>query len=123
MNSPLVVKQLREKAVDLESQVKNLELKLAAMQQQRDFWTEQSRTYQNQLQIVFGTQASILEQLAKSSVCTEDMHVAIANMAADLRKPQTAVAAIEALAASCRPGTQGRYTALNQDKTQRIGDD
>jgi len=110
------------KTKDLQAQIDHLQLKLAAMQQQRDFWTEQARTYQNQLQIVFGTQATILEQLSKSAVCTEDVHVAIASMAADLRNPQTTVAAVEALAASCRPGTQGRYTPLRQGQPQRIGD-
>lgn len=106
-----MINSILSKGSSEQSRIKQLELQLAAMQQQRDFWTEQARTYQNQLQQVFATQASILDQLAKSAVCSEDVVTALDQMGEDLRRPLTTVAAVEALAASCRPGTQGEYTS------------
>ena len=87
-----------------------LTLKLAAMQQERDFWCEQARSFQNQLQVVLRGQASILDQMAHSAVCPADVHDEIKRMGEELRRPLTTAGAAAALAAAARVGTQGRFT-------------
>ena len=88
-----------------------LRMQLAAMKIERDFWCEQARVYQNQLQTTLRAQASILEQMAHSAVGADDVHAAIEEMGRELRRPLTTVAAVEALAAAAREGTQGAYTS------------
>ena len=103
----------KPKAADLEAEIAQLRIKLSAMQVERDFWVEQSRTLQNHLQTVMRGQASIMEQLARSAVCEDDVQAAIAGMAQQLRQPLTTVEATMALASSAREGSQGQYTAVN----------
>ena len=97
-------------------QIEHLQVKLSAMQQERDFWCEQARVLQNQLQSVFRGQAAILEQMAHNAVMPDDVHAAIADMGAQLRSPLTTVDATVALAAAARKGSQGTYTAVSATK-------
>ena len=100
-------------------QIEMLQVKLSAMQQERDFWCEQARVLQNQLQSVFRGQAAILDQMAHNSVMPDDVHAAISDMGAQLRHPLTTVEAAVALSAASRMGSQGAYTAVNTDTTRR----
>ena len=120
MNELLVVKDLREQVRELSAQLSTLGIQHAAMKQERDFWTEQARSLQNQLQIVYRTQGDIMKQMAHSAVCPDDVHAAIAQMAEELRRPLTTVAAVEALAAAARDGTQGAYTAVDQSSRKQV---
>lgn len=104
----------KPKAPTQAEQIANLELRLSAMQVERDFWCEQARSIQNHLQTVMRGQSAILDQMARSAVCPDDVHAAIASMGAQLRQPLTTVEATAALAAAAREGSQGSYTAVNQ---------
>lgn len=98
---------------DLAAENAQLRTRLMAMQVERDFWSEQARTFQNHLQTVLRSQASILEQMSRSAVCEGEVHAAIADMSTQLRQPLTTVEATMALAAAARDSTQGNYTAVN----------
>lgn len=109
----------KPKQVDLKEENARLRVQLSAMQVERDFWSEQARALQNHLQTVMRGQADILAQMARSAVCPDDVHAAVAAMGAELRRPLTTVEATMALAAAARDGTQGRYTAVNASNALR----
>lgn len=121
MSTTAVAKNTEMRSVQsLEAELAAIKAQHAAMKQERDFWTEQARGFQNHLQIVLRCQGDILAQMAHSAVAPENVHAAIADMGEALRRPLTTVAAVEALAASCRPGTQGQYTATLRGKRNEI---
>ena len=115
VNTSLVVKPKKRKSA-IERQMDVVNAQNQQLKVERDFWAEQCRVLQNQLQTVMRGQGVLLEQMARSTVLPDDVHAAIAEMGQQLRQPLTTVAAVEALAASCRHGTQGQYTAVNARK-------
>ena len=115
VNASLVVKPKKRKSA-IERQMDVVNAQNQQLKVERDFWVEQCRVLQNQLQTVMRGQGVLLEQMARSTVLPDDVHAAIAEMGQQLRQPLTTVAAVEALAASCRDGTQGQYTAVNARK-------
>lgn len=90
------------------------EAKLLAMQFERDFWVEQARNLQNHLQTVMRGQAGMLEQMARTSMTTEDVQDCCKQIATELRQPLTSVEATRALSAAARVGTQGHYTPVRR---------
>ncbi len=107
------------KPLSLTEENTQLRTRLMAMQVERDFWSEQARTIQNHLQTVLRSQATILDQMARSAVREDDVHAAIADMGQQLRQPLTTVEATMALAAAARDSSQGKYTAVNSSKPNK----
>ena len=99
---------------EMQRQIEVRDAQLAHLKVERDFWVEQSRALQNQLQTVLRSQAGLFEQMARSTVMPDDVHAAITDMASQLRQPLTTVEAVAALASSAREGTQGGYTAVKR---------
>ncbi|RRD41613.1 hypothetical protein EII18_08360 [Comamonadaceae bacterium OH3737_COT-264] len=87
--------------------------KLMSMQMERDFWVEQARSLQNHLATVMRGQSQMLEQMARSSMTSDDVRGCCERIAQELRQPLTTVEATMALAAVVREGSQGRYTPVN----------
>lgn len=96
-----------------EPRTKVLEAQLHALKVERDFWVEQARTLQNQLQTVMRGQAAMLEQMANTSMTSDDVQALCGQIAHELRQPLTTVEASAALAAAARGGSQGRYTPVS----------
>ena len=97
----------------LEREIERQKAQLAIKGQECEFWTEQARNYQNHLQTVMRGQASMLEQMARSSMTADDVQQCVAQVSAELRQPLTQIEATKALVSSVRKDTQGEYTAVN----------
>lgn len=102
---------LRRNDTPQQSKPSASDAKLAMVTAERDFWCEQARLLQNQLQTVMRTQAGIMEQLAASTVAPEDLQNSLNLVVEQMRQPLTVIAATEAAIALSKEGTQGRYTA------------
>ena len=95
----------------LEREVERKKAELAIKGQEREFWTEQARSYQNHLQTVMRGQAAMLDQMARTSMTADDVQQCVAQVSAELRQPLTSIEATKALVSSVREGTQGAYTS------------
>ena len=95
----------------LEREIERKKAELAIKGQEREFWTEQARNYQNHLQTVMRGQASMLEQMARTSMTADDVQQCVAQVSAELRQPLTSIEATKAVISSVREGTQGAYTS------------
>lgn len=89
------------------------EAKQKAILVERDFWVEQGRSLQNQLQTSQRMYADLFDQFDQlgRGVVTEDSiaeNLALASQ--ELRQPLTTVEAIRALTSSMEEASQGAYT-------------
>lgn len=105
---------------DAERDIEVLRAKLAVVEQEREFWTEQARSYQNHLQVVMRGQASMLEQMARSNMTAADVQACVDQVADELRQPLTQIEATKAVISSVREGTQGAYTAVAGRKKEYL---
>ena len=60
------LKPKKRTLADAERDIEVLRAKLAVVEQEREFWTEQARNFQNHLQVVMRGQAAMLEQMAEA---------------------------------------------------------
>ena len=105
------LKQKKRTLADAERDIEMLRAKLAVVEQEREFWTEQARNFQNHLQTVMRGQASMLEQMARTSMTADDVQQCVAQVSHELRQPLTSIEATKAVISSVREGTQGAYTS------------
>lgn len=85
-----------------------------SMQIERDFWVEQGRSLQNQVQQWQRMYSGLFDQLGKGVVTDQSIADNLAMAAEELRQPITTVEAIRALTASMQESTQGKYTSVSQ---------
>lgn len=94
-----------------------LKAKQEALLIERDFWVEQGRSLQNNLQIWQKMYSSMFDQLGRGVVTDQSIADNLAMASEHLQQPLTSVEAVRALTAFMDTTTQGRYTHLNtQDK-------
>lgn len=94
-----------------ERDIERLKAQLLVVEQEREFWTEQARNYQNHLQTVMRGQAAMLEQMARTSMTADDVQQCVVKVSHELRQPLTSIEATKAVISSVREGTQGAYTS------------
>lgn len=80
---------------------------------EREFWVEQSRHLQNQVQQWQRAYAGLLDQLGKGVVTEESIADNLALAAKELREPITSVEAVRSLIALQSGTTQGNYTSVS----------
>lgn len=114
------LKPKKRTLADAERDIEVLRAKLAVVEQEREFWTEQARNFQNHLQTVMRGQAAMLEQMARTSMTADDVQQCVAKVSAELRQPLTSIEATKALVSSVREGTQGAYTAVAGQKKELL---
>lgn len=105
------LKPKKRTLADAERDIEVLRAKLAVVEQEREFWTEQARNFQNHLQTVMRGQASMLDQMARTSMTADDVQQCVAQISHELRQPLTSIEATKAVISSVREGTQGAYTS------------
>ena len=105
------LKPKKRTLADAERDIEVLRAKLAVVEQEREFWTEQARNYQNHLQTVMRGQAAMLDQMARTSMTADDVQQCVAQVSHELRQPLTSIEATKAVISSVREGTQGAYTS------------
>ena len=101
---------------DAERDIQRLLAKIAVVEHEREFWSEQARALQNHLQTVMRGQAAMLDQMARTSMTATDVQQCVAQVSAELRQPLTQIEATKAVISSVREGTQGAYTAVRGKK-------
>ena len=105
---------------DAERDIERLKAQLAVKGQECEFWTEQARNYQNHLQVVMRGQASMLDQMARTTMTADDVQQCVAQVSHELRQPLTQIEATKAVISSVREGTQGAYTPENGKKKELL---
>lgn len=115
-----LVKPKKRTLADAERDVQRLLAKIAVVEQEREFWSEQARALQNHLQTVMRGQAAMLDQMARTSMTAEDVQQCVAQASAELRQPLTQIEATKAVISSVREGTQGAYTAVAGQKKEYL---
>ena len=118
MTNPL--KPKKRTLADAERDIQRLLAKIAVVEQEREFWSEQARALQNHLQTVMRGQAAMLDQMARTSMTADDVQQCVAQVSAELRQPLTSIEATKALVSSVREGTQGAYTAVTGQKKEYL---
>lgn len=118
MTNPL--KPKKRTLADAERDIQRLLAKIAVVEQEREFWSEQARALQNHLQTVMRGQAAMLDQMARTSMTADDVQQCVAQVSAELRQPLTQIEATKALVSSVREGTQGAYTAVAGQKKELL---
>lgn len=116
-------KQEQALAKEIERLKKELErsrLKQEAMLVEREFWVEQGRNLQNQLQTWQRMYASLYDQIGRGVVTTDSVKEDLAMAADELRQPITSVEAVRAMVAMTDPACQGRYTSVGTRHNDRI---
>lgn len=116
----LPFKSKKRTFADAEREIQRLMAKLAVVEQEREFWTEQARNLQNHLQVVMRGQAAMLEQMARTSMTASDVQACVDQVAAELRQPLTQIEATKAVISTVREGTQGAYTARTLRDSSRV---
>lgn len=86
---------------------------------EREFWVEQSRHLQNQVQQWQRAYAGLLDQLGKGVVTEESIADNLALAAKELREPITSVEAVRSLIALQSDATQGEYTSVSRRSGDR----
>lgn len=86
------------------------EAKQKAVLIERDFWVEQGRSLQNQLQTSQRMYADLFDQLGRGVVTEDSLAENLALASQELRQPLTTVEAIRALTSSMEEASQGAYT-------------
>ena len=104
----------------LERDIERLKAQLLVVEQEREFWTEQARNYQNHLQVVMRGQAAMLEQMARTTMTADDVQQCVAQVSHELRQPLTQIEATKAVISSVRENTQGAYTPVNGKKKEYL---
>jgi len=87
---------------------------------EREFWVEQGRMLQNQLQTWQAMYAALFDQLGRGVVTDQDIQNNLALAAQELRQPVAAVEAVRAMTAMLKQDTQGQYTGVHQDREPRL---
>lgn len=110
----------------LEKENQTLRIRLAASENkqkallvERDFFVEQGRSLQNQLQLANRMHADLFDQLGRGTVTEESIANNLAMASEELRQPLATVEAVRALTASMDQATQGEYSLRNADSRQR----
>ena len=116
----MTTKPKKRTLADAERDIERLKAQLLVVEQEREFWTEQARNFQNHLQTVMRGQASMLDQMARTSMTADDVQQCVAQVSAELRQPLTQIEATKALVSSVREGTQGAYTAVAGHKKEYL---
>ena len=106
-----LVRPKKRTLADAERDIQRLLAKIAVVEQEREFWTEQARALQNHLQTVMRGQAAMLDQMARTSMTADDVQQCVAQISHELRQPLTSIEATKAVISSVREGTQGAYTS------------
>ena len=114
------MKPKKRTLADAERDIERLKAQLLVVEQEREFWTEQARNYQNHLQTVMRGQAAMLEQMARTSMTADDVQQCVAQVSHELRQPLTQIEATKAVISSVRDGTQGAYTPVNGKKKEYL---
>ena len=91
----------------------SLKFKQQALLIERDFWVEQGRNLQNNLQTWQRMYSSMFDQLGRGVVTDQSIADNLAMASEHLQQPLTSVEAIRALTAFMDTATQGGYTPLN----------
>ena len=112
------LKDAEKEVTLLKTKIGMLLSKIAMVEQEREFWTEQARNLQNHLQTVMRGQASMLDQMARTSMTSDDVIQCVNQVSAELREPLTQIEAAKALISMAKPDTQGTYTAVKQKNTK-----
>lgn len=86
------------------------EAKQKAVLIERDFWVEQGRSLQNQLQTSQRMYADLFDQLGRGVITEDSLAENLALASQELRQPLTTVEAIRALTSSMEESSQGAYT-------------
>ena len=120
MLSSLVNNPKKRTLADAERDIERLTAQLMVSKQECEFWTEQARSLQNHLQVVMRGQASMLEQMVRSTMTSDDVQQCVAQVSAELRQPLTSIEATKAVISSVREGTQGAYTAVRGQKKELL---
>lgn len=120
MLSDLVNNPKKRTLADAERDIERLKAQLIVSKQECEFWTDQARNLQNHLQAVMRGQASMLEQMARSSMTADDVQACVDQVSHELRQPLTQIEATKALVSSVREGTQGAYTAVAGRKKEYL---
>ena len=105
---------------DAERDIQRLLAKIAVVEQEREFWSEQARALQNHLQTVMRGQAAMLDQMARTSMTADDVQQCVAQVSHELRQPLTQIEATKAVISSVRENTQGAYTPVNGKKKEYL---
>lgn len=92
------------------------EAKQKAVLVERDFWVEQGRSLQNQLQTSQRMYADLFDQLGRGVVTEDSLAENLALASQELRQPLTTVEAIRALTSSMEEASQGVYTMRHAGK-------
>ena len=114
------MKPKKRTLADAERDIQRLLAKIAVVEQEREFWSEQARALQNHLQTVMRGQAAMLDQMARTSMTADDVQQCVAQVSHELRQPLTQIEATKAVISSVREGTQGAYTAVNGKKKEYL---
>ena len=115
-----LLKPKKRTLADAERDIQRLLAKIAVVEQEREFWSEQARALQNHLQTVMRGQAAMLDQMARTSMTADDVQQCVAQVSHELRQPLTQIEATKALVSSVREGTQGAYTAVACQKKEYL---
>ena len=115
-----LLKPKKRTLADAERDIQRLLAKIAVVEQEREFWSEQARALQNHLQTVMRGQAAMLDQMARTTMTADDVQQCVAQVSAELRQPLTSIEATKAVISSVREGTQGAYTPVNSQKKEYL---
>ncbi|MFG9301276.1 hypothetical protein [Pseudomonas aeruginosa] len=97
-----------------------LEARIQALLIEREFWVEQGRNLQNQLQTWQRMYSSLFDQLGRGVVTDQDIKDNLALASEELRQPVTAVEAVRAMTAMLTENTQGQYTSVGRGREPRL---
>ena len=104
----------------LKKRIVALEAKQQALLIERDFWVEQGRSLQNNLQTWQSMYSQMFDQLGRGVVTNEDIKENLAIASEQLRQPLTTVEAVRALTASIDSSTQGCYTSAISQRVTKL---
>lgn len=113
------VRELFDRGGSSRSRIEAVALSRAKLE--RDFWVEQSRQLQNQLQQSQALNANLTEFLARvgDGITPDDIREMLSDITATLREPVVGVEAVRALTSQLSGG-QGRYTAVDAPKRAKL---
>lgn len=98
----------------LKAENAKLEARTKALLVERDFWVEQGRSLQNQLQTWQRMYSSLFDQLGRGVVTDQTLADNLALASEELRQPIAVVEAARAAFAMAKEDTQGTYTAVGR---------
>lgn len=107
------IARLKKELAAANNRISISQAKQNALLIERDFFVEQGRALQNQLQLANRMHADLFDQLGRGVVTEESIANNLALASEELRQPLTAVEAIRGLTASMHESTQGEYSVRN----------